>query len=57
MQSEIIQILRKRAGLSQAEPGSHAFKTTPEIMQKAQQLDDQTLIKLILKKNCPPRSD
>ena len=29
-QSEIIQILRKRAGLNQAELGSLAFKTTPD---------------------------
>jgi transcriptional regulator with XRE-family HTH domain len=29
-QSEIIQILRKRAGLNQAELGSRAFKTTPD---------------------------
>jgi len=29
-QSEIIQILRKRAGLNQAELGSRAFNTTPE---------------------------
>jgi len=29
-QSEIIQILRKRAGLNQAELGSRAFKMTPD---------------------------
>jgi transcriptional regulator with XRE-family HTH domain len=29
-QSEIIQILRKRSGLNQAELGSKAFKTTPD---------------------------
>lgn len=29
-QSEIIQILRKRAGLNQAELGSRAFNTTPD---------------------------
>jgi transcriptional regulator with XRE-family HTH domain len=29
-QSEIIQILRKRAGLNQAELGSQAFDTTPD---------------------------